>query len=123
MNKLIRFALPAMLALGAQLPAAALAQDKALLAPADAAAPAAPLAYDSAFAGYRSDKDNPAVGWKESNERVTQPHDEHAGHDMGAMKHGHHGHAATPAPAPAPAASPAPAPKANDPHHGHQHKE
>lgn len=115
MKKLIRFALPAMLAFGAQLPAAALAQEKSQLAPADAAAPAAPLAYESAFAGYRSDKDIPAVGWKESNERVAQPHDEHAGHDMGAMKHGHHGKAATPAPAPKA--------KPDDPHHGHQHKE
>lgn len=126
MKKLIRFALPAMLAFGAHYPVAALAQDKPQLAPMNAAAPAAPLAYESAFADYRIDKDTPAVGWKESNERVAQPHDEHAGHDMGAMKHGHHGQAApaaAPAPAPTPAPAPAPAPKNKDPHQGHQHKE
>lgn len=119
MKKLIRFALPAMLAFGAQWHAAAFAQDKAQPAPTDAAAPAAPVVYDSAFAGYRSDKDTPAVGWKESNARVAQPHDEHAGHDMGAMTHGQHGKAA-------PAATPAPADKADKadkPHHSHQHKE
>lgn len=116
MKKLIRFALPAMLAFGAQSHVAAFAQDKPQPAPTDAAAPAAPVAYDSAFAGYRSDKDIPAVSWKESNERVAQPHDEHAGHDMGAMQHGHHGKAA-------PAATPAPAPQADKPHHSHQHKE
>lgn len=116
MKKLIRFALPAMLAFGAQWHAAAFAQDKAQPVPTDAAAPAAPIAYDSAFAGYRSDKDIPAVGWKESNQRVAQPHDEHAGHDMGAMTHGQHGKAA-------PAPTPAPADKADKPHHSHQHKE
>ena len=79
-------------------------------------APTAPIAYESAFAGYRSDKDTPAVAWKESNQRVAQPHDEHAGHDMGAMKHGHH---VQPAPAPVPV----PETKNKDPHQGHQHKE
>lgn len=120
MKTLIRFALPAMLACGALYPVAALAQDKPQLAPTDAAAPAAPTTYESAFTGYRTDKDAPAVGWRESNERVAQPHDEHAGHDMGAMKHGHHGQAA---PAAAPVPAPAPAAKNKDPHQGHQHKE
>lgn len=141
MKKLIRFALPAMLAFGAQWHVAAFAQDKAQPAPTDAAAPAAPVAYDSAFAGYRSDKDTPAVGWKESNERVAQPHDEHAGHDMGSMAHGQHGQHGQHGKAamahgqhgqhgkPAPAAAPAPADqaaepaKADKPHHSHQHKE
>lgn len=90
MKKLIRFALPALLAFGAQLPVAALAQDKPQPAAMNAAAAAAPLAYESAFSGYRADQDIQAVGWKESNERVTQPHDAHAGHDMGAMKRGNH---------------------------------
>ena len=98
-----RLALLALVAGIAQFPAAASAQD-------------APIAYESAFLDYRSDKDNAPVAWKDSNARVAQPHDEHAGHDMAAMKHGHH---AKPAPAPAPA------PEANnkDPHQGHQHKE
>ena len=120
MNKLIRFAMPALLAFGAHLPVAALAQDKPQLAPLDASAPAAPIAYESAFAGFRSDKDIQPVAWKDSNDRVTQAHDEHAGHDMGAMKHGHQGHAA---PAAKPAPAPAPEAKKNDPHHGHHHKE
>lgn len=109
MRKPIRLSLAALLAFGAQLPVAALAQDKAPPAPTDAAVPGAPVAYESAFAGYRSDKDNKAVDWKESNARVAQPHDEHAGHDMSAMKH----------------VQPPPAPesKKKDPHHGHQHKE
>jgi hypothetical protein len=100
-----RFALLALAAGLAQFPVAACAQDKP--------APA-PLVYESAFADYRSDKDNAPVDWKESNARVAQPRDEHAGHDMAAMKHHNH---AKPAPAPAPEA------KNKDPHQGHQHKE
>lgn len=112
MKKRMHFALPVILVVAAQFPVAALAQDKPQLAPMNATAPAAPIAYESAFTGYRADKDTPAVGWKESNERVAQPRDEHAGHDMSAMKHGNH-------------AQPAPAPEAKnkDPHQGHQHKE
>lgn len=114
MTSIIRFALPAMLALGAQFPHAALAQPGAQAAPMDPSAPAAPLTYDSAFAGYRPAADVAVVDWKESNARVAQPlpgADEHAGHDMGAMKHG---------------AAPdvkAPPPAKKDPHHGHEHKE
>lgn len=113
MKTLIRFALPALLAIGAQFPGAALAQDKPPPAPMTATAPAAPITYESAFSDYRTDKDAQPVTWKEANARVAQPHDEHAGHDMGAMKHGHH-------------AKPAAAPEAKnkDPHQGHhQHKE
>lgn len=111
-----RFALLALVASAAQFPFAVGAQDKAAPAPLQASAVAAPLAYESAFKDYRSDKDNAPVAWKDSNARVAQPHDEHAGHDMSAMKHGHH---AKPAPSP----SPAPEAKSNDPHQGHQHKE
>ncbi|MBZ2209746.1 hypothetical protein [Massilia soli] len=107
-----RFALLALMAGAA--PVSAGAQDSPELAPMKATAAAAPLAYESAFAGYRGDKELVPVAWKDSNARVAQPHDEHAGHDMGAMKHGHH---AKPAPAPAPE------PKNKDPHQGHQHKE
>ncbi len=109
------FALLALAASLAQFPLAARAQDKPAPAPLDTSAPAPAIAYDSAFTGYRSDKDNPPVAWKDSNARVAQPHDEHAGHDMAAMKHGHH---AKPAPA-----APAPEAKKPDPHQGHQHKE
>lgn len=108
------FALLALVASVAPFPLAACAQDQPGLAPLSASAPAPVLAYESAFTDYRSDKDNPPVAWKDSNARVAQPHDEHAGHDMAAMKHGHH---AKPAPAPAPEA------KNKDPHQGHQHKE
>ena len=107
-----RFTVLALAASIAQFSAAASAQDKPDLAPMTATAAAAPTAYESAFADYRSDKDLAPVAWKDSNARVAQPHDEHAGHDMGAMKHGHH---AKPAPAPEP--------KNQDPHQGHQHKE
>lgn len=93
MKTLIRFAL---LASCAQFTAAAaLAQDKPDLAPTRATAAAAPLVYESAFADYRTDKDAAPVEWKESNARVAQPRDEHAGHDMGAgaeKKDPHHGH-------------------------------
>ena len=109
-----RFALLALVAGIAQFPAAARAQEKPAPAPLRTDAAAAPIAYESAFLDYRSDKDNAAVAWKDSNARVAQPRDEHTGHDMAAMKHGHH---AKPAPAPAPE------PKNKDPHQGHHHKE
>lgn len=107
-----RFALLALVASAAQFPFAVGAQDKPAPAALRASAVAASLAYESAFTDYRSDKNNAPVAWKDSNARVAQPHDEHAGHDMAAMKHGHH-------------AKPAPAPEAKtkDPHQGHQHKE
>ena len=107
-----RFAVLALVASAAQFPAAAGAQDMPELAPMKPTAAAAPTTYESAFADYRSDKDSAPVAWNERNARVAQPHDEHAGHDMGAMQHGHH-------------AKPAPAPEAKnkDPHQGHQHKE
>ncbi|NML60208.1 hypothetical protein HHL21_03720 [Massilia sp. RP-1-19] len=92
MKTLIRFALVTGCALS---PVAALAQDQPGLAPMNPTAAAAPLVYESAFADYRADTDTPPVGWKDSNERVAQPRDEHAGHDMGASpekKHPHHGH-------------------------------
>jgi len=99
-----------MIASMAQFPAAAFAQDKPELAPMKSTAATATVTYDSAFTDYRSDKEMAPVAWKDSNARVAQPHDEHAGHDMGAMKHGHH-------------AKPAPEAKTNDPHQGHHHKE
>lgn len=123
----IRFALPAMLAFAAQFPGVALAQASAHPAPMNPAAAAAPLVYESAFAGYKPGSEPALVPWKESNARVAQPlpgeHDNHAGHDMGAMKpvSGHKGHEmgsmdhsghkqAVPA-------------SKKDPHQGHQHKE
>jgi hypothetical protein len=135
MNTIFRFALPAVLAVGAQFPATALAQSAAHPAPMNSAAAAPPLAYESAFTGYQPGQEPAAVSWKESNARVTQPlpgadeHAGHAGHNMGGMKHGaeakpadphaghdmgsmdHGGHKKA-----------APAGK-KDPHHGHQHKE
>ncbi|HEY0488678.1 MAG TPA: hypothetical protein VGD30_04120 [Telluria sp.] len=91
----IRLALPALLALGAQFPGTAFAQSNP--APMNPAAAAAPLKYESAFAGYKPAQEPAAVAWKESNARVAQPlpgagehdgHGGHAGHDMGGMKHG-----------------------------------
>lgn len=111
-----RFALLALAASVAQFPLVACAQGKPGLAPLDTSAPAPQLAYESAFTDYRSDKDNAPVAWKDSNARVAQPHDEHAGHDMAAMKHGHHAK-------PSPSAAPAPETKKQDPDQGHQHKE
>ena len=92
MTNYIRLALPALLALGTQLPATALAQ--ANPAPMNPTAAALPLKYESAFAAYKPGQEPAAVAWKESNARVAQPlpgaggHDEHAGHDMGSMKRG-----------------------------------
>lgn len=135
MKIIVRFALPALLALGAQLPATALAQSHPHPAPMDPAAVAPPLAYESAFTGYKPGHEPATVSWKESNARVAQPlpgageHDGHAGHDMGGMKHGagpkasnehdghdmgsmdHGGH------------KPAAPGNKKDPHQGHKHKE
>lgn len=115
MTILIRFTVLPLLAFGAAFPAAASAQGKPDLAPLSASAAAAPPAYVSVFADFRSDKDLPPVSWKDSNAKVAQPHDEHAGHDMSAMAHGEH----------AVHARPAAQPETNkqDPHQGHQHKE
>ncbi|HEX8611609.1 MAG TPA: hypothetical protein VF800_10015 [Telluria sp.] len=96
--------------------------------PAMAQAPAAPPAYDSAFAGYRAYREPQAASWKETNEQLLKRpghmghmghmnqamdaakkpdaptlDDPHAGHDMSGMKK-------------------SPEPAKAQPHHGH-HKE
>lgn len=89
---------PALLA--AALANTATAQSKAPPSPLDAGAPAAPLAYDSAFTGYRAYQEPQPASWKETNAIIGQ-----------SPGHGAHG-------APAAPAAPAPQPKA-DPHQGH----
>lgn len=59
--------------------------------PLDAAAPARSLAYDSAFAGYKSDAEPKVTDWKATNAAVANSpghggHSGHAGHDMSKMK-------------------------------------
>ena len=68
--------------------------------PANAAAPAAALAYDSAFTGYQSYVEPVVADWKQTNAAIagssshaghapptaTAKPDAHAGHDMSAMK-------------------------------------
>ncbi|NHZ41788.1 hypothetical protein [Massilia aquatica] len=101
----------------------------ACAAPALAQTRAAPPAYDSAFAGYRTYREPQAASWKDTNEQLLKRparmghmghmnhnmdaakkpdapklDDPHAGHDMSGMKK---------------SAEPARA----APHHGHQHKE
>lgn len=126
MKTTIRFALPALLALGVQLPGTALAQSKPHPAPMNPAAAAPPLTYESAFTGYRPGQEQPAVAWKESNARVALPlsgageHDEHAGHAMGGIKHGAGEKAADPhAGHNMGGMKPGAEKTANDPHAGH----
>jgi hypothetical protein len=78
----------------------------AAMAPALAQAPAAPAAYDSAFAGYRTYREPQAASWKDTNEQLLKRPSR-----MGAM-----GHMAEPGPA-----RPAEAPQAAHPHAGHPH--
>ena len=82
------------------------------LAALDASAPAPKLAYDSAFADYKTDADAKVANWKETNAAIARApghgHAGHAGHDMSKMKA-------------EPEGKPAAAKPAADPHAGHQH--
>lgn len=104
-----------------------------------AAAPAAPPAYDSAFASYKKYAEPQVADWKQTNADIAAApgHGAHAGHAMSkpAGEHAGHGgqsagkpdehagHRMT-APAPSPVADAArqtkPSPKP-DPHAEHQH--
>lgn len=86
--------------------------------PGNSAAPVPALNYHSAFAGYRSYREEPLAPWRGVNEEVTR-----AGGHSGIFGGGHKGHdsskpAAKPA-APKPDSSLEPAPSA--PGGGHQH--
>lgn len=95
----LHLVLIALLAAGATATAAPPAQPRQP-DPLAAAAPAPPLAYASAFDGYRADQELKLADWKASNAAVAGKGG-HAGHAMPAMKQ--------------------PDAKAADPHAEHKH--
>lgn len=100
-----------LLAGAAGAPQAAPPAQQRQLAPLEAAAPTRPLAYESAFAGYKSDTDPKVADWKATNAAIAGApghgghggHAGHAGHDMSKKDD-------------KPAAAPA-----KDPHAEHKH--
>jgi hypothetical protein len=104
----LRLIVPLLLAGAAGAPQAAPPAQQRQLAPLEAAAPTRPLAYDSAFAGYKSDTDPKVADWKATNAAIAGApghgaHAGHAGHDMSKKDD-------------KPAAAPA-----KDPHAEHKH--
>jgi hypothetical protein len=61
---------PLLAALAALAALPALAEEKRSADPSNAAAPVPPLRYESAFAGYKSARDEKPVPWKQTNEEV-----------------------------------------------------
>ncbi|MDQ1923977.1 hypothetical protein [Massilia pseudoviolaceinigra] len=103
----------------------------AAASPALAQTSAAPPAYDSAFAGYRTYQEPKTASWKATLDQLRKApghmgHMGHAGHDMSATKQPdaakvddpHAGHDMS-----SMKKSPEPAKAKSDPHHGHHHKE
>ncbi|MDM5177294.1 hypothetical protein PO883_08815 [Massilia sp. DJPM01] len=100
----------------------------AAASPALAQTSAAPPAYDSAFAGYRTYQEPQPASWKETNDQLRKApgHMGHAGHDMSAtqkpdapkLDDPHAGHDMS-----GMKKSPEPAKAKSEPHHGHHHKE
>lgn len=76
--------------------------------PADAQAPASPLRYQSAFAGYKPWQEVKPGNWRQLNDDLATP----SGAPSGHTGHSGHGAAARPAATPPPGPSAAPAPAA-----------
>lgn len=79
----------ALAALAALAPHAAAQQQAAKPHPADPAAPAPVVKYESAFTGYRSFREEPLAPWRAVNDEVAR-----AGGHIGIVGGAHAGHAA-----------------------------